>query len=85
MGWIRTPGGKVTASLPLERIERRAGRPEPLISRPYLLDALVAALEAIAGIGVKLVLSDLNPARLWGKPARRTARSATSPACGRSR
>ncbi|WP_336216310.1 FAD-dependent oxidoreductase [Nonomuraea sp. LPB2021202275-12-8] len=41
---IRTPGGKVMASLPLERIERKAGRPELLISRPHLLDALLAAL-----------------------------------------
>jgi 2-polyprenyl-6-methoxyphenol hydroxylase-like FAD-dependent oxidoreductase len=44
-GRIRTPAGKVLASLPLERIERRSGRPELLISRPYLLDALVAALD----------------------------------------
>ncbi|MEQ4715585.1 NAD(P)/FAD-dependent oxidoreductase [Nonomuraea sp. B19D2] len=44
-GRIRTPDGKVMASLPLERIERRAGRPELLISRPYLLDALLAALD----------------------------------------
>ncbi|WP_299533774.1 NAD(P)/FAD-dependent oxidoreductase [uncultured Streptomyces sp.] len=39
---IRTPEGKVLASLPLERIERKAGRPELLVSRPYLVDALVA-------------------------------------------
>ncbi|MEV0829675.1 FAD-dependent oxidoreductase [Nonomuraea rubra] len=44
-GLIRSPGGAVLARLPLERIERRAGRPELLISRPYLLDALLAALD----------------------------------------
>ncbi|MFC4111008.1 FAD-dependent oxidoreductase [Nonomuraea zeae] len=44
-GRIRTPAGRVLASLPLERIERKAGRPELLISRPYLLDALLAALD----------------------------------------
>ncbi|GAA3254600.1 FAD-dependent oxidoreductase [Nonomuraea helvata] len=44
-GRIRTPDGKVMARLPLERIERRAGRPELLISRPYLLDALLGALD----------------------------------------
>ncbi len=46
---IRTPRGKVLASLPLERIERRAGRPELLISRPHLLDALLARLAALGG------------------------------------
>ena len=50
-GRIRTPDGKVLASLPLERIERRAGRPELLISRPYLLDALVAALDGPIAFG----------------------------------
>ncbi|MFD0475816.1 FAD-dependent oxidoreductase [Nonomuraea thailandensis] len=44
-GLIRSPSGAVLARLPLERIERRAGRPELLISRPYLLDALIAALD----------------------------------------
>jgi 2-polyprenyl-6-methoxyphenol hydroxylase-like FAD-dependent oxidoreductase len=50
-GRIRTPDGKVLASLPLERIERRAGRPELLISRPYLLDALTAALDVPVAFG----------------------------------
>jgi 2-polyprenyl-6-methoxyphenol hydroxylase-like FAD-dependent oxidoreductase len=50
-GRIRTPDGKVLASLPLERIERKAGRPELLISRPYLLDALMAALDVPVAFG----------------------------------
>ncbi|HET6858559.1 MAG TPA: FAD-dependent monooxygenase [Streptomyces sp.] len=50
---IRTPAGKPMASLPLERIERKAGRPELLISRPYLLDALVAELEAFGDVPLK--------------------------------
>lgn len=44
-GRIRTPDGKPMARLPLERIERRAGRPELMISRPYLLDALLGTLD----------------------------------------
>ncbi|WP_326770950.1 FAD-dependent monooxygenase (plasmid) [Streptomyces sp. NBC_01591] len=51
---IRTPEGKVMASLPLERIERKAGRPELLISRPYLIDALLAGLEAFGDVPLKL-------------------------------
>ena len=43
------------ARLPLERIERRAGRPELLISRPYLLDALVAALEGPVAFGQEAI------------------------------
>ncbi|MFF1368534.1 FAD-dependent monooxygenase [Streptomyces virginiae] len=46
---IRRPDGKVLTALPLERIERRAGRPELLISRPHLLDALLAALDGLGG------------------------------------
>lgn len=61
---IRTPRGKTLASLPLERIERKAGRPELLISRPYLIDALLAELD---GLGVPLTLgqrvSDVNVLR----------------------
>ncbi len=41
---IRRPDGKVLAALPLEQVERRAGRPELLMSRPRLIDALLAAL-----------------------------------------
>ncbi|MGW6580280.1 FAD-dependent oxidoreductase [Streptomyces globisporus] len=51
---IRTPDGTSIARLPLERIERRAGRPELLISRPYLLDALLAGLDAFGDVPVKL-------------------------------
>ncbi|WP_308120329.1 FAD-dependent oxidoreductase [Streptomyces bambusae] len=48
---IRRPDGSVLAALPLERIERRAGRPELLISRPYLIDALVAAFDRLGRPG----------------------------------
>ncbi|MGZ9929268.1 FAD-dependent oxidoreductase [Streptomyces sp. NC-S4] len=48
---IRRPDGQVLAALPLERIERRAGRPELLISRPHLIDALLAELERLGGGG----------------------------------
>lgn len=51
---IRTPEGKVMASLPLERIERKAGRPELLISRPYLIDALLAELDSFGDVPLKL-------------------------------
>ncbi|WP_373870183.1 FAD-dependent oxidoreductase [Sinosporangium siamense] len=44
---VRTPRGRVLAGLPLERIERRAGRPELLIARPYLIDALVERLDGV--------------------------------------
>ncbi|MFF4369728.1 FAD-dependent oxidoreductase [Streptomyces sp. NPDC001594] len=50
---IRRPDGTVLAALPLERVERRAGRPELLISRPYLLDALLAELEALGGVDIE--------------------------------
>ncbi len=46
---IRRPDGKVLAALPLERVERKAGRPELLISRPYLIDALLAELDRLGG------------------------------------
>ncbi|WP_424215128.1 FAD-dependent oxidoreductase [Streptomyces sp. BI20] len=42
---IRRPDGRVLAALPLERIARKAGRPELLISRPRLIDLLVEALK----------------------------------------
>ncbi|MFD4123727.1 FAD-dependent oxidoreductase [Streptomyces globisporus] len=51
---IRTPDGASIARLPLERIERKSGRPELLISRPYLLDALLAGLDAFGDVPVKL-------------------------------
>ncbi|MEV5675296.1 NAD(P)/FAD-dependent oxidoreductase [Streptomyces sp. NPDC052179] len=47
---IRTPAGEVMASLPLERIERKAGCLELLISRPYLIDALLAVLDAFGDV-----------------------------------
>ncbi|PCG81849.1 monooxygenase [Streptomyces sp. WZ.A104] len=51
---IRRPGGTPIARLPLERIERKAGRPELLISRPYLVDALLAGLESFGDVPVEL-------------------------------
>ncbi|MFE7616343.1 FAD-dependent oxidoreductase [Streptomyces sp. NPDC057496] len=58
---IRTPRGRTLASLPLERIERKAGRPELLIPRPFLLDAL---LDELAELDVPLRfgerVSDVN-------------------------
>uniref|UniRef100_A0AAU2JIQ7 FAD-dependent monooxygenase n=1 Tax=Streptomyces sp. NBC_00049 TaxID=2903617 RepID=A0AAU2JIQ7_9ACTN len=49
---IRRPDGKVLAALPLERIERKAGRPELLISRPYLIGALLAELDRLGGVRI---------------------------------
>ncbi|MGT2526929.1 FAD-dependent oxidoreductase [Streptomyces nojiriensis] len=46
---IRRPDGTVLAALPLERIERKAGGPELLIARPYLIDALVAEFDRLGG------------------------------------
>lgn len=51
---IRTPDGTSIARLPLERIERRAGRPELLISRTCLLDALLAGAEAFGDVRLQL-------------------------------
>ncbi|MFJ9447605.1 FAD-dependent oxidoreductase, partial [Kitasatospora sp. NPDC101235] len=51
---IRTPEGKVMARLPLERIERKAGRPELLLSRPYLIDALLSELDAFGDVPLRL-------------------------------
>ncbi|WP_228990098.1 NAD(P)/FAD-dependent oxidoreductase [Streptomyces sp. DH8] len=51
---IRTPDGRRLARIPLERIERQAGRPELLVSRPYLLDALLAGLDAFGDVPVEL-------------------------------
>ncbi|MFD3511590.1 FAD-dependent oxidoreductase [Streptomyces sp. NPDC058657] len=50
---IRDPRGKVLASLPLERIEKKAGRPELLISRPYLIQSLLAELEGFGDVPLK--------------------------------
>ncbi|RST06575.1 FAD-dependent monooxygenase [Streptomyces sp. WAC07149] len=41
---VRRPDGRVLAALPLERVERKAGRPELLVARPHLIDALLAEL-----------------------------------------
>lgn len=49
---IRRPDGRVLAALPLERIERRAGRPELLLSRPHLIDALLAELARLGGADI---------------------------------
>ncbi|MEV8531697.1 NAD(P)/FAD-dependent oxidoreductase [Streptomyces sp. NPDC051211] len=49
---IRRPDGTVLAALPLERIERKAGRPELLISRPHLIDALLAELDRLGGADI---------------------------------
>ncbi|MFJ4777751.1 FAD-dependent oxidoreductase [Streptomyces sp. NPDC088762] len=49
---IRRPDGKVLAALPLERIERTTGRPELLISRPYLIDAMLAELDRLGGVEI---------------------------------
>ncbi|WP_078628014.1 FAD-dependent oxidoreductase [Streptomyces sp. NRRL F-2664] len=46
---IRRPDGTALAALPLERIERRAGRPELLVARPHLIDILLAALDRLGG------------------------------------
>ncbi|MFJ9520969.1 FAD-dependent oxidoreductase [Kitasatospora sp. NPDC101801] len=51
---VRTPAGRVLAQLPLERLERKAGRPELLISRPYLMDALLAQLDVLGDVTVEL-------------------------------
>ncbi|MFF8258646.1 FAD-dependent oxidoreductase [Streptomyces virginiae] len=50
---IRRPDGKVLAALPLERIERRWGRPELLMSRPHLIDALLAELDRLGGTRIE--------------------------------
>lgn len=41
------------ASLPLERIERKHGRPELLVSRPCLIDALLGELDAFGDVPLK--------------------------------
>ncbi|MFD9455167.1 FAD-dependent oxidoreductase [Streptomyces sp. NPDC059985] len=46
---IRRPDGTVLAAVPLERLERKAGRPELLVSRPHLIDALLAELDRLGG------------------------------------
>ncbi|MBB4944480.1 2-polyprenyl-6-methoxyphenol hydroxylase-like FAD-dependent oxidoreductase [Kitasatospora gansuensis] len=61
---VRTPGGRVLAQLPLERLERKAGRPELLISRPYLIDALLARLDALGEVTVRLGENVTDPAAL---------------------
>ncbi|MCB5180746.1 FAD-dependent oxidoreductase [Streptomyces antimicrobicus] len=50
---IRRPDGTVLAALPLERVERKAGRPELLVSRPHLIDALLAELGRLGGTDVE--------------------------------
>ncbi|MGE7384051.1 FAD-dependent oxidoreductase [Streptomyces sp. NPDC004126] len=50
---IRRPDGRVLAALPLERVERKAGRPELLVARPHLIDALLAELGRLGGADVE--------------------------------
>ncbi|KJY19637.1 MULTISPECIES: FAD-dependent oxidoreductase [Streptomyces] len=61
---IRRPDGKVLAALPLERIERRAGRPELLIARPHLIDALLAELDRLGGAPIAHGRSLTDPGAL---------------------
>lgn len=61
---IRRPDGRVLAALPLERIERKTGRPELLISRPYLIDALLAELDRLGGVRIAYGQCLTDPAGL---------------------
>ncbi|MFG2990502.1 FAD-dependent oxidoreductase [Streptomyces sp. NPDC048257] len=61
---IRRPDGSVLAALPLERIERRAGRPELLIARPHLIDALLAGLDRLGGVRIAYGQHLTDPAAL---------------------
>ncbi|MFD3695484.1 FAD-dependent oxidoreductase [Streptomyces sp. NPDC058646] len=61
---IRRPDGRVLAALPLERIERKAGRPELLISRPYLIDALLDRLDGLGGVEISYGRHLTDPAGL---------------------
>ncbi|CAM5268048.1 FAD-dependent oxidoreductase [Streptomyces avidinii] len=61
---IRRPDGRVLAALPLERIERRAGRPELLVSRPHLIDALLAGLDRLGGVRIAYGQQLADPAAL---------------------
>lgn len=65
---IRRPDGTVLAALPLERIERKAGRPELLISRPYLIDALLAELDRLGGVPIAYGQCLTDPAALAADP-----------------
>ncbi|MBD3580600.1 MULTISPECIES: FAD-dependent monooxygenase [Streptomyces] len=62
---IRRPDGTALAALPLARIERKAGRPELLVSRPRLIDALAAELDRLGGVPVR-------HGRRWAADADRT-------------
>ncbi|MFB7169275.1 FAD-dependent oxidoreductase [Streptomyces sp. NPDC056254] len=61
---IRRPDGRILAALPLERIERKAGRPELLISRPHLIDALLAELDRLGGAPIAYGRHLTDPATL---------------------
>ncbi|MFJ9075137.1 FAD-dependent oxidoreductase [Streptomyces sp. NPDC102278] len=61
---IRRPDGRVLAALPLERVERKAGRPELLVSRPHLLDALLAELRRLGGAEIAYGTRLTDPAPL---------------------
>jgi 2-polyprenyl-6-methoxyphenol hydroxylase-like FAD-dependent oxidoreductase len=60
---IREPGGRTLARLPLDRVERRGGRPERLIARPHLLRIL---LDALDGIEIRYGERVGDPAALTG-------------------
>ncbi|MGY1438106.1 FAD-dependent oxidoreductase [Streptomyces reniochalinae] len=61
---VRTPDGRQLARLPLERIEAKFDRPELLISRPYLIDALAGALHAHGDVPIRLGEPALDVAAL---------------------
>ncbi|MFJ7589086.1 FAD-dependent oxidoreductase [Streptomyces sp. NPDC097617] len=66
---IRRPDGRVLTALPLERIERRAGRPELLVSRPHLIDALLAGLDRLGGVRIAYGERLADPAGAAADPA----------------
>lgn len=66
---IRNPEGKVLAALPLDRVEKKAGRPELLISRPRLIDALLDALDAYGDVHVRYGTQAGGPSLLTGDHA----------------
>lgn len=61
---IRSPAGITLAHLPLERVERREGRPELLLFQPYLVDALLAELDAYGDVRLTFDEQVSTPSRL---------------------
>ncbi|MBR7838557.1 FAD-dependent monooxygenase [Actinospica durhamensis] len=81
---IRDPRGRVLASLPLERMEKKAGRPELLISRPHLMEVLAAALAVHGDVPIEFsepatpaVLADGHDLVVGADGIRSTVREAT--------